>query len=465
MFVNTNISFFSEPDQGIYDAMNKGLQHATNDHDYVLFLNSGDIFSCHHALSIVAQVIEASCLSHDVYYGHTLLSLPGSSIAIRSLSKSRRIGYIRLNIPMHHQSIYLRLKSLHSMPYDTTYRYAGDYELIARMYREGRSFHSIDYPLSTFDMTGASFNPVVQKKSYRELAAIQQKYFYLSYVYTPIVSLFFRLVNLIRRNKSAYSACLQLQRRLVQFLIRLFQVLHKATLTLRYNPRAVLTRFTFIGLEHRAFMSTVSNEVNHVIDVGMNKGQFLLAALQYLHISEYDGFEPIPSVYHSTIKLVNDLRSCSKIRLHNLALAKDVKKSSFHQSHKSDCSSLLEPLTNSHFNNQSECIRKFSLDLSTLDTIISPDNLSRNNVLLKIDTQGTELNVLRGAENLLKSGNIKHIYVEVSEISHYKGQCYFKDILDYLNSLNYLLKSLYNTNYTSDGQLIFADAYFVLYPS
>jgi FkbM family methyltransferase len=461
---NTNIHFYSGPDQGIYDAMNKGVKHATTDHDYVLFLNSGDVFSTPHILLIVAQAIEASRDWPDVIYGHTVLSMTGVSNATKSLSKARQLSNVILNIPMHHQSIYFKIKSLPVPPYDIAYRYAGDYEIIARLYNDRRSFAFLDYPLSIFDVGGASFDHKVQSKSYLELAAIRKKYFRLSNLVNTVFTAFLRLVNFIRQYRFIFSAISYVNQRQSQIFIRLSQVFYKAILSLRYYPLAALPRFTFIGLEHRAFMLSVASEVTHVIDVGMNKGQFLLAALQYLHINEYDGFEPIPSVFHSTKTLADKLDSSTKIRMYNLALAEDAKESYFHQSQKSDCSSLLEPVTTSQYNSQTECIKKLSLNLATLDSIIDLSMLTQNNVLLKIDTQGTELNILKGSEKLLKAGVIKHVYIEVSEIIHYQGQCFFSEILDYLTSIGYVLKALYNTNYACDGRLIFADAHFILLP-
>jgi hypothetical protein len=111
-------------------------------------------------------------------------------------------------------------------------------------------------------------------------------------------------------------------------------------------------------------------------------------------------------------------------------------------------SSLLQPdLANykKHFGNYQEykewawsisSQKKIEISLSTLDQYF------KNQVridYLKLDTQGSELSILKGAEQLLKKGYIKIIKVEVSTIATYQEQALFSDIDIYLRGLNYCL--------------------------
>lgn len=456
-------SFISEPDEGIYDAMNKGIKASPSQHDYVLFLNSGDIFSGQHILSLVAQAIEASCIWPDAVYGHTLLKSCNTINKSIYLSKARRLSYIQCNIPMHHQSIYFKRESLGDPPYDTSYQYAGDTELVARMYSKKCSFHFIDYPLSIFDTTGSSFKPEVQAKSYVELARIRTKYFKNISHLNPLINCYLNFVSHVRQKTNLFSLILRSRARLVNFMNRLFLISYKGLFTLRFAPQALFPGLVTVGVEHRDFMLSVAGEVNCVIDVGMNRGQFLLAALHWLSPSQYVGFEPIPYVYNSVKCLLKKIAIRPKATLYNLALSDTVKLSKFYLSQKTDCSSLLKPVANSlYYNSKVECKSRINLMLSTLDTVLAPPNQVDDKILLKIDTQGTELTVLRGARELLKSGVVKHIYVEVSEIIHYHGQCHFLELLDYLNSFNFNLIAFYNTNFARDGRLVYADAHFAL---
>lgn len=68
--LNTNVKLVSEPDQGIYDAFNKGLERATG--DIVTFLNSDDVYASENIISQVVEAFEANnCI--DAVYGDIIL--------------------------------------------------------------------------------------------------------------------------------------------------------------------------------------------------------------------------------------------------------------------------------------------------------------------------------------------------------------------------------------------------------
>jgi FkbM family methyltransferase len=71
-----------------------------------------------------------------------------------------------------------------------------------------------------------------------------------------------------------------------------------------------------------------------------------------------------------------------------------------------------------------------SVNVVTLDSIIKENNIEKV-VLLKIDTEGNELNVLRGGENSLKEGKIDAIHFEFNEMN-ISSKTYFRDIWDLL---------------------------------
>ena len=77
------VSFWlSEPDKGLYDAMNKGLQHATG--DYVWFINAGDTFYAANTLQQVAILLEGKKRWPDILYGETdIVDEAGQSLGLR----------------------------------------------------------------------------------------------------------------------------------------------------------------------------------------------------------------------------------------------------------------------------------------------------------------------------------------------------------------------------------------------
>lgn len=81
--------------------------------------------------------------------------------------------------------------------------------------------------------------------------------------------------------------------------------------------------------------------------------------------------------------------------------------------------------------------------------------------ILKVDTEGNDLAVLRGGEDLLRSGSIEAVHVEVMFIEHFKGAAGFVDICQYLQQFGYRLFSLYDLKRNAQGQLRYGNALFL----
>ncbi|WP_257659026.1 glycosyltransferase family 2 protein [Parapedobacter lycopersici] len=117
----------SEPDGGIYDAMNKGLAMATG--DYVLFMNSGDELYDHHT---VEQVF-ATAPGAAIYYGETeMYDANWESLGLRRHGIPEQFTWrsFRYGMNISHQAIYIR-RSI-TEPYDLRYRLSSDIDWIIR---------------------------------------------------------------------------------------------------------------------------------------------------------------------------------------------------------------------------------------------------------------------------------------------------------------------------------------------
>nr|WP_242691604.1 glycosyltransferase family 2 protein [Pedobacter sp. SYSU D00823] len=118
-------AFISEKDNGIYDAMNKGLKLATG--DYVLFMNSGDEI---YDTDTVEKVF--SCNPHaDVYYGETeMFDDTWTSLGKRrhEAPQELTIGSFKYGMSVSHQAIYIK-RSLAST-YDTSYQLSSDIDWV-----------------------------------------------------------------------------------------------------------------------------------------------------------------------------------------------------------------------------------------------------------------------------------------------------------------------------------------------
>lgn len=109
-------------------------------------------------------------------------------------------------------------------------------------------------------------------------------------------------------------------------------------------------------------------------------------------------------------------------------------------------------------------VNKYEVEVVTLDGELDELIKADEEVVLKIDTQGYELQVIMGCRSWLESGRIKFIIVELMTIRKYSGAALYNEIFSYLHELNY---SLYDINpgvYEDSGMLSEFDAVFVHNP-
>jgi glycosyltransferase involved in cell wall biosynthesis len=126
----------SEPDQGIYDAMNKGVEVATG--EVVGFLNADDVYADAGVLSRVADIMGQEGV--DAVYGDVAFfrsEKPGVNVRrYRSANFSPR--KIARGLMPAHPSLYLRREVFERCGnFSTDYRIAGDFEFIARIFGVG----------------------------------------------------------------------------------------------------------------------------------------------------------------------------------------------------------------------------------------------------------------------------------------------------------------------------------------
>jgi len=122
--------WISEPDKGIYDAMNKGLREATG--YYVWFLNAGDTFQHHNIVTELAG-IAASAGQPDVLYGETdLMNRDGRVFAERRLKTPKYLTWksFRMGMLVCHQAFIVK-RSI-APQYDIQYRFSADFDWCIR---------------------------------------------------------------------------------------------------------------------------------------------------------------------------------------------------------------------------------------------------------------------------------------------------------------------------------------------
>lgn len=129
----------SEPDRGLYDAMNKGIQRATG--QYVLFLNAGDTFPSADTLELVAESVGEGEEPPAVLYGDTdVVDDEGRFLRHRRLSPPRRLTWrsFMKGMLVCHQAFYARTDLAKVTPYNLHYRFSADVDWCIRIMRLAR---------------------------------------------------------------------------------------------------------------------------------------------------------------------------------------------------------------------------------------------------------------------------------------------------------------------------------------
>lgn len=134
----------SEPDKGIYDAMNKGLRLATG--EYIVFLNAGDTLHDEKTLDMVASSLQPAANSQQpaVIYGDTnIVDDEGHFLRKRHLSVPDNLTWrsFKQGMLVCHQAFYARLDIARDIPYDLQYRHSADVDWCICVMKEAERRH------------------------------------------------------------------------------------------------------------------------------------------------------------------------------------------------------------------------------------------------------------------------------------------------------------------------------------
>ena len=158
----------SEPDRGVYDAMNKGIKYSTG--DFVYFLNSGDVLLNPSILSKIK--LEELKERNAIIYGNVIVAYGN----IEALEKPRPFFNSKMKfkgIGICHQSMFFPGKLIRNEKYDLSYNIAADYDLVYRLWRKGTEFLYRDITIAKYDWgKGISSNPYKLLDVYRENARV-----------------------------------------------------------------------------------------------------------------------------------------------------------------------------------------------------------------------------------------------------------------------------------------------------
>lgn len=144
-----NYVFISEPDEGIYDAMNKGVKKSTG--EYIYFLNLGDLFFNNDVLAKVAEYINLRRM--DFYYGDIVWGQD-----IKKQPSYLSFFYFLNEHMICHQSVFAKKVLLESLPFDLTFKVCADRDWMIRSLRAGASYKKMNIIIACYNTDGLSSN-------------------------------------------------------------------------------------------------------------------------------------------------------------------------------------------------------------------------------------------------------------------------------------------------------------------
>jgi glycosyltransferase involved in cell wall biosynthesis len=171
--------FISEPDSGIYAAMNKGIGLANE--RYLLFLNAGD--RLHPAFDPARIFKEVEQANPDMIWGSYDES--GKFNRLSNI-QPRNKKWLWWGMPTSHQAILFRREFLDKVRYDEHLKIAGDYDLVLKLVKKGATIKTTPVPICVADGTGVS--NVEQGSALAEQMIVRKRYFGTSNVVNRLLS-------------------------------------------------------------------------------------------------------------------------------------------------------------------------------------------------------------------------------------------------------------------------------------
>jgi len=215
----------------------------------------------------------------------------------------------------------------------------------------------------------------------------------------------------------------------------------------KVNPRVLYANSGMIPCSHEDYIRGINffddlaltdcaYKLDVIFDVGANVGQSLKSIFEALPYSKIYCFEPNPDVYR---KLCENIPVRGFIRCENIALG-DNRKHSF-------VTKKVDSVNNQIIDIDLEILGQYSEDLDSCEVITGDEYCAVNNIhkidLLKIDTEGFDLKVLHGFQEMISRSKINFIECECGMNSLNTKHAYFMDIFNFLIPHGYDVFGIY----------------------
>ena len=170
--------WISEPDNGIYDAMQKGLNKSTG--EYVIYLNSGDALAGEQVIEKIYNSIKDQRPS--LIYGDAWdISLTGK----RMFRPARNSCHVGRGMFTHHQAMFFKRDSLLDFPGFNSFKLSGDYAMVCWSITKKDGALRVPFPICNFLIGGA--HEIYRLKAMREDFNIRIEYLDMNRFYAAIL--------------------------------------------------------------------------------------------------------------------------------------------------------------------------------------------------------------------------------------------------------------------------------------
>jgi FkbM family methyltransferase len=211
-----------------------------------------------------------------------------------------------------------------------------------------------------------------------------------------------------------------------------------------------------------AFMDQVKLIINNpviIFDIGACTGEVSLQYNDLFTNTTIYCFEP----YLPSFRILKEkTESFTNIKCFNLALSNISGQLNFHVNKSYATNSILATHRDSakNWNEEVLCtIEEIKIDALTLDDFVDQNQIDKIDIL-KLDTQGTEYQIIEGASQTINQNKIALIYLEIIMVPTYQEQKNLDEILLLLRNKGFFLYNFYNYSYTNAGELRQVDAIF-----
>lgn len=179
----------SEPDKGIYQAMNKGVKMAHG--EWVIFMNAGDVFCSPQTLDEILPYLQTDA---SLVYGNIQKKDKQGNIVIKPAEaphNAHRMFFC-------HQALFCRTSLLRRFPFDEQYRLSADFKFVKSMWLQGEKFQQTPVSVALFDTSGVSNTN--RSAGLRENIAIVKELDHFFEKWRCLSKLYFTLYWLLLRN-------------------------------------------------------------------------------------------------------------------------------------------------------------------------------------------------------------------------------------------------------------------------